>query len=464
MHTHRLKRQVTGRLPTQAAAVLLGFTLTSATSAQTTPQTTITPPANSSSALLSPQIAELEAYLARHPDNVDALYTYAHRLLQAQRMAEAREAYLSILRLRPGHLATTMELAMLDHRMQQLDSARAGYEQLLRANDLPPDVRAVVQQRLAQLNQALNVHRLYGSVTLGLTAQHNANAGPAGDRVDILGAIYPLWDSAARRSDVMRTANASLGWRWHWNQQGDYWQTSGNVLTALPHHVPRNRRQQMSLRTGPTFSMARWGLQGQLGVQLVAHRVDLARAHYLDSQGLEVNSNWRIAPRQLLTLSWHHLRENYAQNSTHPTGNAKDQHRNALTAGWQYQWSTRAMVYARWMHEKRSAHDHAYSLQRNLWTAGASTSYPSPFAWSPGPWRSSIYASYAHKKHQAPNTKISLDQVQRTSNYSVGFAQQIPLTEAVSANLGLSWLRVRSNYDMATYNDRSVNVSLTYAF
>jgi hypothetical protein len=99
-----------------------------------------------------------------------------------------------------------------------------------------------------------------------------------------------------------------------------------------------------------------------------------------------------------------------------------------------------------------------------MWTLGASTRYASPAAWSPGQWRSSIYASYAHKRHGAPDVKLNLHDVQRTKQYSVGISQQIPLTKALSANAGLSWLRVRSNYDMATYNDRSVNVSVTYAF
>ena len=411
------------------------------------------------------QLAALEAYLAQNPEHVDALYTYARTLIKAQRMAEARLAYQSILRLRPGHLATTMELAMLDQQMQQLDSARAGYEQLLRSDALTPEVRAVVEQRLAQLNQALKAHQIYGSVTLGLTAQHNANSGPAGADVSILGNTYPLWESAKPRSDVLRTANASLGWRWRWNSLGDYRQASANVLSALPNHVANNRREQASLNMGPTFSLTRWGVQGWAGVQAVVHRVDVARARYLDSHGLEVNTNWALTPEQLLTASLGHHRENYAQNAVHTTGNNHDQHRNELALGWQYQWSASSMVYARWVHERRSAQVHKYSLQRNTWTAGASTSYASPLTgWSKGSWRSSIYASYARKGHKAPDTSLSVDQVQRTKSYSLGVSQQIPLAQAVSANLGLSWLRVRSNYDMATYNDRSLNVSVTYAF
>jgi tetratricopeptide (TPR) repeat protein len=410
------------------------------------------------------QLATLEAHIAQHPDHVDALYTYARALIQAQRMAEARSAYLDILRLRPGHLATTMELAMLDQQMQQLESARAGYEQLLRSPDLPPDVRTMVQQRLAQLNQALKTHQIYGSATLGFTAQHNANAGPAGREVEILDNLYPLWASAQPRSDVLRSASASLGWRWNWNNLGDYWQANGSVLTALPHHVSNNRREQLSLHIGPTFSLKRWGMQGLLGVQAKLQRIDVARARYLDSHGLELNANWALTPQQLLTATFGHHIENYAKNSVHAFGDKQSQHRNAWSLGWQYEWNGNSSVYARWVHERRSAHAHQYSQQHNMWTLGASTRYASPAAWSPGQWRSSIYASYAHKRHGAPDAKLNLHDVQRTKQYSVGISQQIPLTKALSANAGLSWLRVRSNYDMATYNDRSVNVSATYAF
>lgn len=461
---NRQSNKVATRMWPVAAAVTCALSLTGVAGAQVQPSADAAPATRAAQEQAS-QLASLEAYLAQNPEHVDALYTYARALIQAQRMAEARQAYQSILRLRPGHLATTMELAMLDQQMQQLDSARAGYEQLLRSDALTPEVRAVVEQRLAQLNQALKQHQIYGSVTLGLTAQHNANSGPAGADVNILGNLYPLWDSAKPRSDVLRTANASLGWRWRWNSLGDYWQASASVLSALPHRVANNRREQVSLHMGPMFSLARWGAQGWAGVQAVVHRVDVARAHYLDSHGLEVKANWAFTPQHLLTASLGHHRENYAQNSVYVFGNNQDQHRNQLALGWQYQWSANSMVYARWVHERRSAQVHKYSLQRNTWTVGSSTSYASPLPdWSKGNWRSSIYASYARKGHQAPDTSLSVDQVQRTKNYSLGVSQQIPLAQSLTANIGWSWLRVRSNYDMATYNDRALNVSVTYAF
>lgn len=409
------------------------------------------------------QLQALENYLAQNPDNPDALYSYARALIAAQRTAEAREAYLGILRLRPGHLAATMELATLDHQLQQLESARAGYEQLLRSQELSPDVRTVIEQRLAQLNQALKKHHFYGSVTLGLTAQHNANSGSANPWVNILGNTYPLWDSAKPRSDVSRTASASLGWRWRFNSAGDYLQTQANVLRSLPQHIASNRRDQFSLNVGPSFSMARWGLQGTVGLQAVLSGVDVARARYMNSQGLEASANWAVAPQHMLTASWGHHRENYAQNHVHTQGNRQDQHRNEWSLAWQYQLNANASVFARWVHERRAAQVSTYSLQRSTWIAGASVRYASPLSWSPGAWRTSINISYAPKSHKAPDTSQQADVVQRTKSKSLGLSQHIPLTQALSLNAGASWMKVRSNYDMATYNDRSLNVSVTYA-
>ena len=117
------------------------------------------------------RLADLDAILARQPENTDARYLRASMLAEVGRDDEARQDYLTVIAVEPSHFGALNDLATLLHRTDFRTAARLAYAEAVRHHPDNPIGRINLANALLAADD-LDGARTHYEAALALSPDH----------------------------------------------------------------------------------------------------------------------------------------------------------------------------------------------------------------------------------------------------------------------------------------------------
>src|SRR5690606_8733089 len=120
-----------------------------------------------------------------------------------------------------------LELGVLYYRVGSYQVAQNYLNEALASPNVPDEVAAKAERFLAEIDKRLARNRFSGSLYAGMRYQSNANAGPSGSNVRVLGVDATLSDEFTSQSDFNGFAAAQLKHEFDFqNQRGDTFEST----------------------------------------------------------------------------------------------------------------------------------------------------------------------------------------------------------------------------------------------
>jgi len=142
------------------------------------------------------------AAMQADPGNSDKALAYAEAAIKVGNLEGAIGALERLLIFNPDLPQIRVELGVLYYRLGSYDLSRSYLAQLADREDVPDDVRAKVKEYLAQIDQLSSPHRVTGGLVTGFRYQTDANYGPGGSSLRILGLDFPIATNVAKKGDT----------------------------------------------------------------------------------------------------------------------------------------------------------------------------------------------------------------------------------------------------------------------
>ena len=235
----------------------------------------------------------------------------------------------------PGLPRLQLELGVLYYRLSAFEMARGYFEAAIAGPDVPPEVRARVEQYLAGIDEAGETTRFSGQVRGGIRYQTNANRSPTDAVILLNGLPFTLSGSSLGSPDGNVYASGVFHVSYDLPSQGDTIEV--DLVSYLSKQFQREDLDVAlaELTFGPAFDMGRFGIENAaIGVYGIASGVVLGGNFY--SAGIGAGTRFVIRPNpstQLLTaLEYRH--KDYENSSTAPVATLRngDEFRAYVTA------------------------------------------------------------------------------------------------------------------------------------
>src|SRR4051812_36436157 len=140
--------------------------------------------------------------MQRDPGNSDKAFAYAQAAIKVGDLEGAIGALERLLIFNPDLPRIRLELGVLYYRLGSFELARLYLGQLTDRSDIPPDVRAKVDEYIAETDRLASQHRITGSLLTGIRYQTNANTGPINGISRILGIDLTLTTDLQKKGDL----------------------------------------------------------------------------------------------------------------------------------------------------------------------------------------------------------------------------------------------------------------------
>ena len=139
-----------------------------------------------SEAALRIEQQQLFEQLWTHPDDLDAMFAYAVVSIRLRDYEQAIATLERMLIYRDDLPRVKLELGSAYFRLGSYEVSRFYFDEAL-AGDPPPDVRAKVEEFLAEVARRTKQSAFTGLVSIGVVYSSNANLGPSDRLVEVFG-------------------------------------------------------------------------------------------------------------------------------------------------------------------------------------------------------------------------------------------------------------------------------------
>ena len=245
--------------------------------------------ANADQATLEAKKAELFQEMLANPANLDVTFAYAEIAAQLGDNEAAVSALERMLLFNPDLPRVDLELGALYFRMGSFEMAQSYFDKALAANP-PPEVKARVDQYVAQIAREEAPSRLTGYVLLGGQYQSDANVAPGSAMIN--SPIGPLLLSnqfvKLRDENLFLTGSALYSYDLG-TQNRDTFEVLGTGFVQHYFRVQRLSLDLGELTAGPRF---RFQVPEGTGIQAaslkpyaIVNEVGLGQKQYFDTFG-----------------------------------------------------------------------------------------------------------------------------------------------------------------------------------
>lgn len=450
-------RRYRGRRAAILATALLAATLLAAGTGQGRAQGAAEPTQEQ----LQAERDRLFQEILKDPSNLDLLYAYAQVAIALQDYDAAIASYERMLIFNPDLPRIHLELGVLYFRAGSNGVARYHLELARSAANAPPEVKAKVDEYLAQIDEAGNTHDFDGSIFAGLRYQTNANAGPPdGTRVQVgnLPGLSEL-DEGTAEDDFNAVVSGTLNHSWDFgNQTYDSWDTNFFYYGALHFEQDELNLGTTELKTGPQFNeVLTRGLS--LRPYASATWIGLDDGTYYWSFGGGLQAEYDLSARTTLSLDGQYRRRLYDEQYDDREGS-------------QYlgQASLRWILGARDLVTLSGAlvRTTAEGEWRASWEGGGSIAYTHLFNETRellgAPLATTVYAGGRYTGYDGPDPLIEPGTTRADRELRAGGSLVLSLAEDLSLVGTLEYRDVESNIDFYSYDNLAVTVGMLYRF
>jgi len=422
-------------------------------------------------ARLEAEKASLFGQMLRNPANLDVTFAYADVSARLGDYEAAVSALERMLLFNPDLPRVQLELGALYFRMGSYTLARAYFARAAAGNP-PPEVRARIDQYLAEIEKGESRHHLSGYVFFGGQYQSDANVAPGSPL--ILSPIGPV----LLNNQFTKQASGSLFGSGSTLYSYDFETQNRDTLdittvTYLNHYVnPAVTRLDLSLlevTAGPRFNFPNGGLFGEKPASvkpyIIGDEVGLGWNQYFAAIGTGIEYD-QIVWNDLALKSIFEFRHKGFTNapdrplSTGLGGSDKLVSLSATkpitansTLNLQFDYldqSTQLPFYT----------NNSYAIAGSYWVR-----YDDPIRLTPSPWETSIFLGRAWSNYASPDPCCNTSgnpaiffstSSQLTQRWRFGVTQTLPVAANAAIVVQLERDIVSSNLPLYAYTNTSV--------
>ncbi|AGT11163.1 tetratricopeptide repeat protein [Paracoccus aminophilus] len=419
-------------------------------------------------ALVAPLEQRRRALLKRmqaDPGDLDAAFAYAQASARLGDLEGAIATYERMLIRVPNTPRLQLELGALYFRLGAFDNSRAYFQQVLARPDTPPEVRNNISTFMLAMNGSRKKGGVTGQLTYGLRHQSNANAGPNNPVVNLMGRDFVLDDLARGRPDTSAVLGLTLGYLQPLSYRGVAMQYSLDVNATEFRERTDISTEDVEIRLGPVFLLDRYGIKGgRLSVAATLGGGRLGDAPNYLSYGLSVGYQMPLSRKSGLRLAFDYRDEDYRATAKRPLSNLLSGERYRLTGMITRQLGQNLQGFIGAGLERRTAERDYTAYWEGSTQFGLSYRYTAPFKVTERPWTLTLLGRVSRRVNDAPNPIVSSTEKQKGNDYYLQLIQNVPLNDKVGLQVYGGYRSVRSNYDIRTFHDASVGVSVIHNF
>lgn len=397
--------------------------------------------------------------ILREPNNIDLNFRFAEIATKLGDYEAAVGALERIVFYNPNLPRVKLELGVLYFRLGAYEMSRSYFEGAVASPDAPDDIRARVETFLVEIDRRLATTRWSGYAQIGLRYQTNANAGPNGQLVRVLGRDAVLDRQFVNRPDWNAFALGTVRHVYDFeNQRGDVWETSLTGYYARQFKIERLNLGLVELQTGPRLALAPGDWPG-LAVRpyLIGNAVSLGDEPYFTTLGAGLSVSMPVGTA-LIEPFVEVRRRNFESTGDYPF--ASEQRGTLVSAGVLAQGPILGSI-LRWQARAAYSHNAArrdyYSYDQFTFDAGMPFEFDGPWGgsrrWTIVPTAGFTYASY-----DDPNVLIDPTVSRRDTEWRVGAILDAQVHEWFGLGVQVQYSVTDSN--LPNYDTRNFSVTV----
>ncbi len=420
---------------------------------------------------LEAQKEALFQQMFREPANLDATFAYAEASAELGDYEAAVSALERMLLFNPKLPRVQLELGALYFRMGSFDVARSYFDKAAAANP-PPEVRARVDEYLAQIEKNESRHHLTGYLFLG--GQYQSDANIAGSS-QLLTPIFPFpvllntpFTKQASGS-VFASGSAIYSYDLETQSRDTLEVTSVGYLSRYFNNlVNRLDLALLEVTAGPRFNFPNGGLLGgkpaSFKPYVIGDEVGLGWNQYFAAIGAGLEYD-QITWDDLAIKAVYELRhKNYTNAPDRPLSSGLNGTDNLVSLSLLKPITANSTLNLQFDYLNQAAKLGFYS--NSTYAVGGSyrIRYDDPIGLTSSKWESSVFVGRAWSYYAAPDPCCNTSgnpfapgiSTQLTQRWRFGFTHTVPVERNIAIVLQFERDIVSSNLPIYAYTNTSV--------
>ncbi len=198
---------------------------------------------------------QLFEQLQARPDDLDAMFAYAVVSIQLRNYEQAIATLERMLIYRDDLPRVKLELGSAYFRLGSYEVSRFYFKEAL-AGDPPPDVRAKVEEFLAEVDRRTKQNAFAGFARIGLVYSTNANLGPSDRLVEVFGTDALLDPDSVAADDVGVRTDLRFSHVYDLQRpNNDVWITEGAYSALRYFEETDGDLDALLVKTGPRLAL-----------------------------------------------------------------------------------------------------------------------------------------------------------------------------------------------------------------
>ncbi len=409
--------------------------------------------------------------MLRDPANLDATFAYADVSARVGDYEAAVSALERMLLFNPNLPRVQLELGALYFRMGSYDLAQDYFAKAAAGNP-PPEVRARIDEYMAQIEKATSRHHLSGYVFLGGQYQSDANVAPGSPL--ILSPIGPvlLNNQFLKQPSGSVFASGSLLYSYDLeDQRRDSIDVTavGYINHYFNSNVSRLDLALVELTGGPRINFPGGGLLGNVLASVkpyvIADEVGLGEAQYFAAFGTGLEYDETVWHDMLLKSVFEFRRKNFTNTTERPLSTGLNGSDKLVTFSANKPVGANAELNLEFDYLDQTTELPYYSNSTYAVIGAYRMHYASPFKITAYPWETSLFLGRAWSLYASPDpccntsgdpTTTFSASSQLTQRWRFGLTQAIPVTPRIAIVLQLERDIISSNLPIYAYSSNSV--------
>lgn len=427
--------------------------------------------------LSSVETARLEArkealfqQMLRNPANLDVTFAYADVATRLQDYEAAVSALERMLLFNPYLPRVQLELGALYFRMGSFDIARDYFTKAAAANP-PTEVRARIDEYLAQIEKATSRHHLSGYVFLGGQYQTDANVAPGSPLIfSPIGPVL-LNSQFLRQPSGSAFASGSVLYSYDLEDQNrDALEVTavGYLNHYFNSNVSRLDLDLLEVTGGPRFNFPKGGLFGNVLASVkpyvILDEVGLGEAQYFDAYGVGAEYDETVWRDLLLKSAFEFRQKNFTNAPDRPLSRGLDGSDKLLTLSATKPVAANAELNLEFDYLDQTTQLPYYTSSSYAVLGGYRVHYDAPLKLTAYPWETSAFLGRAWSLYASPdpccstsgNPFVFSPSSQLTQRWRFGLTESVPVTPRLAIIVQVERDIVSSNLPIYAYTNDSI--------
>ena len=408
--------------------------------------------------------ATLFQRMLEQPDDLDTAFEYASLSIQVGDLEAAVSTLERMLIFAPGLPRLQLELGLLYYRLTAYETARTYFEAAVSGPDVPPEVRARVEQYLGRIDQATRKTVTSGQLRAGIRYQTNANRGPDGEIIILNGLPYQLNAESQAKPDGNVYIGGVFSVSHRLPQQGT------TLEVDLIHYASKQFTEdqfdlaQAELNVGPAFELSRFGYDNAvLGVYGILSGAFLHEDYYSTFLGAGARVVSQLSVRSAGSAKLEYRHKWYNNSPTVPTATDRDGDELRFLGTYQYIVDPMRTINAAAGVTRMWSRADYLSYTEFALQVGTAVAFMSPFA-GEQKWILGGSIGVQHRDYDAPDPLVNATQSEWDWDYFASVSLNVPIRNNLSLLAEVDYRYVDSNYPTREHNNFGTTLSLVKAW